>query len=147
MSRVTQYDWRKAKYVTYIQIRQFCEDFWLFYPRAVNFHPLAFPVFKSSQNTQPICRKYDSSGRNWGLFTSLRQGDEMKHSSGVSQSRRGDEQFVILQYSQKWDHATEWYKTYQITWWLAPCTDFKVENLIYKTFINTFVLLLWMAYP
>ncbi len=33
-----------------------------------------------------------------GLSHAFRQGDEMKHSSGVSQSRRGDEQFVILQY-------------------------------------------------
>ena len=33
-----------------------------------------------------------------GLSHAFRQGDEMKHSSGMSQSQRGDEQFVILQY-------------------------------------------------
>ena len=33
-----------------------------------------------------------------GLSHAFRQGDEMEHLSGMSQSWRGDEQFVILQY-------------------------------------------------
>jgi hypothetical protein len=36
-----------------------------------------------------------------GMSHAFRQGDEMKHLSGASQSQRADKQFVILQYSKE----------------------------------------------
>ena len=43
----------------------------------------------------PVTAKFDE---NLGLSQASEQGDEMKISSGVSQSQGGDEQFVIVQY-------------------------------------------------
>jgi len=88
----------KGQYVTYIQIRQFREDFWLFYPVLFIFilwhSPFSNPPKIHSRSAENMVA-LDEIG---SLSHTFRQGDEMKHSSGVSQSQRGDEQFVILQY-------------------------------------------------
>jgi len=43
----------------------------------------------------PATAKFD---KNLGLSQASEQGDEMKISSGMSQSQGGDEQFKIVQY-------------------------------------------------
>jgi hypothetical protein len=43
----------------------------------------------------PATAKFD---KNLGLSQASEQGDKMKISSGMSQSQRGDEKFVIVQY-------------------------------------------------
>src|SRR6267154_1454693 len=60
--------------------------------------PFSNPLKKHSRSAENMVA-LDEIG---SLSHTFRQGDEMKHSSGVSQSQRGDEQFVILQYCTRY---------------------------------------------
>ena len=88
----------KGQYVTHLLIRQFYWNFLLSGREIAYFRSSGIPPqCITTKNQLKSCKYFLNPDKNLGMSQALRRGDEMKFSSGVSQSHRGDELFEIVQ--------------------------------------------------